>query len=390
MDLPGLRRLRYILAMDSLAVAAVLLSLGIALVIGGLLYPPHTASVSDVEHEEEIGITQETYAVVENDTVAYDRGDRVTGHVFTRAAAQNISLDETVAVPEGTDATISVLVQHQAVEAENRSDTVLTKSRVLDRHDGVVDDGEWNATVEFDVSEITQQNADLQEEFGSSVTVQTSIITRVEYDTGEFTGTTKLETPVTFNRKTLHVSDDRVVDTRQNITEKTQLVEGKNRLIGGLAFPHETLLFWGIALILIMCGVFAVESGRRINPHKAELELKTYRFREWVSRVEGPLDDRWEEALKVQTLDELVDLAIDCNTRVLYDTAKAEFGVLQGDRYFYYPVGPSHMAEYPDVRVEDAVKSAVQESQSDDDGGVDTEAAEGESGGESDEPPTSE
>lgn len=91
-----------------------------------------------------------------------------------------------------------------------------------------------------------------------------------------------------------------------------------------------------VNLILLLLLIFLLLSRQRNKP-KAAIEHK--RFKEWIT--EGIVDAKDKTMIHILSLEGLVDLAIDLDKRVIYDSRVSKYYVLAEDMvYVYDPVRP--------------------------------------------------
>lgn len=106
----------------------------------------------------------------------------------------------------------------------------------------------------------------------------------------------------------------------------------------------------GPALLAIasLCALGALVVSKAtgsLAPSEAELERVRERyereeFDDWISRGTLPDDVRNRSRIEVSTLEDLVDVAIDCDRRVLEDERSGEYYVVDGESlYVYEPMG---------------------------------------------------
>lgn len=111
---------------------------------------------------------------------------------------------------------------------------------------------------------------------------------------------------------------------------------------------HGTLRSYGpyVVLFLSLLGVAGMLAGRytgHITPTEQELATLEHQreraeFDDWTSRAAVPADAVKTDAMTVETLEDLVDIAIDTDERVLEDTRGTGFYVLGTNaNYMYSP-----------------------------------------------------
>ncbi|MFA9415776.1 DUF5305 domain-containing protein [Natrinema sp. HArc-T2] len=105
----------------------------------------------------------------------------------------------------------------------------------------------------------------------------------------------------------------------------------------GLILPLVVLLgsLGGLGAIV------AARHSERLAPSEVELErlrseYERKEFDEWISRGSLPDEVRDRPRIEVSTLEDLVDVAIDCDRRVLEDESAGEYYVVDGESLYAY------------------------------------------------------
>ncbi|MDS0473660.1 DUF5305 domain-containing protein [Natrinema sp. 1APR25-10V2] len=100
-----------------------------------------------------------------------------------------------------------------------------------------------------------------------------------------------------------------------------------------------------VLLLLASLGALGALAVARANgtlaPSEAELErlrmqYEREEFDDWISRGSLPNEVRERSRIEVSTLEDLVDVAIDCDRRVLEDEAAGGYYVVDGDSLYAY------------------------------------------------------
>jgi len=108
--------------------------------------------------------------------------------------------------------------------------------------------------------------------------------------------------------------------------------------------PREYPLLWRAAVPILLFVGFGGAIGLGFLRERGELDLSTAdrerltrdRFDEWLSYADLPPDPD-ADAVRVHSLPDLVDLAIDTDNRVLFDPSRGRYVVVDGDsRYVYH------------------------------------------------------
>ncbi len=108
----------------------------------------------------------------------------------------------------------------------------------------------------------------------------------------------------------------------------------------GFVGPFGSLLL----LFASVCGLGALVIARAngtLAPSEGELErlraqYEREEFDDWISRGSLPDDVRERSQIEVSTLEDLVDVAIDCDRRVIEDESADEYYVVDGESLYVY------------------------------------------------------
>jgi hypothetical protein len=209
-------------------------------------------------------------------------------------------------------------------------------------------------TVETDVnvSNVVVEIQRIREQIGSTIGSSES---QLVFDT-QVVGTVNGESVANSHQRTLVIEPDQAsysVDAAEDEPfeesyESTEIFESE-RSYGSLRSYGSVLLILLSALGLVGFGV-ANYSGW-LRPSVAErvaLEQHQQReeFDEWISTGVIPTWERTGTEIELDSLEDLVDVAIDTNERVIEDRNSGDFLVSGGDRYYSY--SPDTVESQPD------------------------------------------
>ena len=175
--------------------------------------------------------------------------------------------------------------------------------------------------------------------------------------------------PITLDGSVYEVgADGPVVDSdTRTVRETTPVDPGPLRAYGG---P----LLLVVGLLAGVCCVGARYTGA-VEVSEREREWLAHRdarreFDDWITRADVPPTEIPETALTVETLEGLVDIAIDTDNRVLSDAAEEVFVVFGENRTYRYDAPPDPAAASDDVLAEPDPEPAAED-------GMDGESVEG-------------
>lgn len=337
-------RIRKLLDEWVLLILALLIAL---IVVGGwLAYEPLVDPATE-EREMVVGSFEEEsefthQAEIHRSTPIFDDGEVVRNNpiYYTRLAPElEGTYEYTYHANEGsTDVVMDSYLLVRSVNNEGNEYWSTTESLNRTELENVSPGEEATVSFSVDVEEITSEIERIEEQLGanpgeteSKVVVETGVTGMVETEnianrhTAELvinpdTGTYSVET------ETSGLTEDEFVET-----VPTEREYGPLRTYGPL----------GLAVLgLVGSAALVVQRSRgRIAPSEAELAaLETARereeFDEWISSGQFPETEIPGFRVEIKSLEELVDVAIDCDSRVI--EGEEGYYVFDGDRYYTF------------------------------------------------------
>ncbi|WP_171052385.1 DUF5305 domain-containing protein [Haloterrigena sp. H1] len=181
-----------------------------------------------------------------------------------------------------------------------------------------------------------------------------------EYDTGRHQGTITTTAPVTITEEAYWI-DGSLSDSATNSYQSgiTRTTESRSpALIGGLS----------VLGTLALAGAVLVTRRSPADIDAARRAVHEQRYAEWISQGSIPM---WigDYHVALDTLEDVVDVAIDTNERVVHDQQRDLFAVLNdGVIYYYTDRGLWEETAWPemDLQSQSAVVDADGELPSDD------------------------
>jgi hypothetical protein len=108
----------------------------------------------------------------------------------------------------------------------------------------------------------------------------------------------------------------------------------------------------GLVALLAMLGSVAVASGGAIaakapqfDEEELEKEIAHNQYSEWISEGDVLIDSD-NEFVAVNSVEDLVNVGIDANKRVIYDPDLSVYTVSDGDVTYYYTTGPANLQRW--------------------------------------------
>jgi len=100
--------------------------------------------------------------------------------------------------------------------------------------------------------------------------------------------------------------------------------------------PLGYVLAGGLGLgLLVVAGIVAVSYRRGFDRQRLEQRVHELRYSEWIST--GSIPDAFTETtISIDSLEGLVDVAIDTDNRVIHDGDHNVYVVVSGSAVYYY------------------------------------------------------
>ncbi len=324
--------------MIALAVAGV-----IALVVAAAiaLTPPTTTATEQTDQQ-----SIETTGVISAEIVDEEEWSGVSedGSTYLIEASPVVDIEPQTSAPDGTTVTHQVTLQ---IEGTRDGDVFWDEEDVLVEEETTVEDGDATTTTSVDVEELQERLAELQERLAGVGSVETTIHLRTEYDTGTYEGdlTTSSELEVTDRAYWFEssLSDSQTRDTTRTYEETSS----PNWMVVSL---------FGLVGLLFLTGAGTV---RATNPEEMDIaaikqEIHRRRYADWISTGSIPM---WvgNNYIELDTLEDVVDVAIDTKERVVHDRRRDLFAVINGNVVYYYSkVGDWDEGAWPELNLPEA------------------------------------
>lgn len=336
-------RSKWVVAQYGIPIAVVLAILG-ALALGGawsVYASPETREVVEPVDEQRFATAMGTSAVVTGETPLYEQGTRLEDQpAYFYNATPDLTVHVRTSVPADREVSLAqrLVVRHVA---ERAGDPFWETRRVLATSEETVADGEATMNATFDVREVRATVDEVRSEIGGVGTFRTELRLLVDYRTPTADADLTPTSTLVLTDRAYWFEGDRTANRTHTETETREVTEspalGEPFVFGG----------FGVGLLLLAVGVAALQR-REFDLETIEMEITRSRYEEWISRGEIPTKAE-KEYITIDTLEDLVDIGIDSNKRVIYDTAYETYGVVDGDVVYYYTEGDDEFGEWLDV-----------------------------------------
>lgn len=330
MTLPGLLKTKLLLARHGRRVTIALAILGVLAfgVAGWLFVTPGSTEVVEQRNEQHVQASLDTSAVVTGNSTVWTPGTTLQNKpVYLLSATPNLTLASKTSVPR--DQPVDVSQRVLLVYRVERSGQVVWKSKELLLADTTrVSDGNATAKTTLDVKRIERRVSEIQNEFAGIGTVTTHLQLHVNYETNRYEDELNASGTVAFADRAIAIDDHPSVE-RTHATPVTTTQQAARDWLSLSALV-------GLALAAFAGAAYSRRLQKRGVDEKAlERRIRESRYVDWIS--EGRLPANYDGyVVRMDSLDALVNLAIDSQKRVVRDDRQDVFGVIDGDTAYYY------------------------------------------------------
>lgn len=347
-------RIKRQLAVSGRALGAVVVVLGIAAIAaGGYVYttPPTEEVPSQRIDVQEFETEIEHSADIVEPTPLYRPPGTVRNQpVYFLNGTPELRITVNATVPDDR----AVTVQHNLTvyrEATFRETTFFEEETTRINRTETTEDGLVQAQTTLDIPAVAERTAEVRNAITGTGTVTTGIRLRTSYEApstegGTYQGTltTESEFELTERAYWLASSDLAASQTESRTTEPRVNEQSPN-------VP--------VVVALVVAGLGAVAGGvrlaswsRTVDVEALETEVHRSQYDEWISEGDFPTD-AGKQYVYINSLEDLVDIAIDTGKRVIYDDELDTYGVLDGDMVYYHATDATTIDSWVNFRTND-------------------------------------
>lgn len=354
-----LLRLKYILDRYGTLVLAVLLLTSAAGFAGAALAytaPPETEQVTEQTDEQSFTTTLNTSAAVTDNTTLY-RSDRRLSNmpVYLIGASPEVTIEARTEVPDDRAVKVTQQITLE-LSATRDGEAFWSETRTLASQAKRVTDGDLVTETTVDVREIRRDRLDeIRSELGRAGNLQVTVHVDTVYEAGKYQGSLAVTAPTEIRDRVYTIdapqSDERshatsvtrtTTDSGAQITVGTPLSENATGVAGTLSglgqvtVPKDSALRGALGAVALIVTLVTWRVYSRL-PDRSVLE-RAYdraRYSEWISRGRIPVSGSREQ-IPVESLADLIDVAIDSNKRIIHDPQQSRYVVLDGRVAYVY------------------------------------------------------
>ena len=301
---------------------------------------PGTETVTQEVDVEEFEFSSHTEADVDGDNITlYEPGERLVDMpVYFHGESPTMDLMLEIDGPEGAVVDVIVTAEFDATRDDR---TFFSSEILLASGQYTIGDEPVETSAEIDVPAIREEITHIQQRTAGVGSLDHTIDVTVDYESDQYDGTMEDSVGISIVEQGYWLLDDPGDDARHSdtITDEIEL----DRDLG------DVTLFGLVGIVLLVIGgVSAAFAVRDIDVEALETELARSEFSEWISSGEIPTR-AGKQYVTVDSLEDVVDIAIDSNKRVIYDSNLDAYGVIDGDLVYYYAPGADEIEDWLDL-----------------------------------------
>lgn len=289
---------------------------------------PGTETITEQRAEQTIAAETNVSAVVGPESNLWAEGTRLENRpAYLLQDSPEATVDARFSVSNGEFSSVdpAFRLEYRAVRD---GETIWSESRPLDMTveqdaDGVA------ATTAVNASGVAKEIRERENDVGGAASVQAAIVLELPYETDRYDGTLVAEFPFTVDGTAYELAPGSVSETRATPTQVERPVEPNVPLV-------VALLTLGMLGLVAAGGAYRVTRGPTSESELLKLErrIEHARYAEWVSVGEFPTELN-HEFVRLASLDDLVNLAVDANGRVIHDRERDAYAVVTRDVVYY-------------------------------------------------------
>lgn len=322
-----------------LAAALVLVSLVAFAGAWSAYNDPVVTTVTEEQNPQSFATEVNTSAVVTGNTTLYEPGERLVNKpVYLFSASPELTIAVVTSAPDGT-AIAQRLVLH--LQASRGGEVFWERERLLAVGDGQARNGRLVSEATVNMTQTRREISTVQSAIGDVGTFNSQLRLTVTYESDRYAGSLESASPVVISGPGYWLGNDMATSRTQSQTVTRRVTR-----------PPDVSAYGGFVLLGLLAlggagGILYLRS-RGIDVTALETELAHERYEEWISEGEFPTDSN-KRYVRINSLEDLVDIAIDSNKRVVHDEEIAAYGMVDGDLVYYYAADPESLDAWLDI-----------------------------------------
>lgn len=312
----------------TLAVGFALLGMLLVGVAGWEYTNPETTEVTDHTNKQTVRSELHTSAITTGNTSLYTAETKLRDQpVYLIDSAPSVTLIQRTTVPENQAIQVEqdIVLRYQVV----RDGSVFwQESHLLVENETTTSNGTLVTKTSLDIRELQDRRNEIESEVKQAGTVRTQLVVTISYETNEYTGDLSKTIPIQLTDSWYSIEGSPLERTHSTSVTRRVPIPTQN--------PLEYLIPGGAGGVLLAAAVAIGISYRRgFDQQRLKHQAQERRFAEWIST--GSISDSLgKTTVSVDSLEGLVDIAIDTDNRVIHDENYNVYVVIDSSVVYYY------------------------------------------------------
>lgn len=335
-------RLKLFLDENHRLVVGVLLIAGILCFAGaGFVYAtPSTETVTEETNSERFSTRVDSSALVTQPTELYEQGATLENRsVYFTTASPSFTLDVVTTVPSGEQVEVEQRLELEALGVRN-GEPFFSTTRTLVETNQTASDGRVRSSQTVNITDLSRELVAVEQAVQEVGQFQLQLQLTVTYSTEDYQGTLQATAPFVIDGQAYYIDGSLDADETETTVVSREVSQ-----------PPDPVTYGGLgALGLVFVVVAAVVNRveRLIDPDALQREIVHDQHAEWISRGEFPTSAD-KPYISILTLEDLVDVAIDTNRRVIYDPQIEAYAVIDSSEIYYHATEEVQADEWLDI-----------------------------------------
>jgi hypothetical protein len=324
-----------------LVVGTLLVAGLLCLVAAGMVYAtPSTETVSEETNPQTFSTRVDSSALVTQPTELYEQGETLENRsVYFTSASPSLTLDVTTSAPSEERVEIGQRLELEVLGVRDGRPFFSTTRTIVETN-RTVSDGRVQSSESLNITDLSRELVAIEQEIQEVGQFQLRLRLTVTYSTEDYQGTLQATTPFVIDGQAYYVDGSLAADETETTVVSREVAEPPDpATYGGLGVL-------GVVFVVAAAGVNRIES--LIDPQTLRREIVHDQHAEWISRGEFPTSAD-KPYISILTLEDLVDVAIDTNRRVIYDPQIEAYAVIDSSEIYYYATEDVQAGEWLDI-----------------------------------------
>lgn len=300
--------------------------ISVAVLMLGAVYldynPTETQTIVGTETES-VQVEVQTESQLTNDTILYEDNDTISGPLYFNQSNPEVQVQYDIQsdreMETDINAYVSIVGEEEGFEFWNEEFELQNRK---------VTSTEESGSATIDINKIRERSFDVREDFNQEGIITTDIVFEVEYTSNEYSGRIEEEMQILFRSETFSIIPPEFERTENH---RFSTVEGQEE-VGDTLFINSGLVAGGLGLF-----VFLLRFGIA-DPSRKRKDYVFMRFDDWISTTTAERDDQSQKVVDLTKCEDLVDVAADTDSRVIYYSEDDELAVHEKGRCYLYEV----------------------------------------------------